>query len=74
MANVVALVLSFFIAGLGMLYLGDVTLGFGIILLWMMLCLIGLHSAGLISMIVSVAALLLWAYSFIETCHQSFLK
>jgi len=68
---IISLVLSLFIAGLGMVYLGDLTLGIGLILLWLILCLIALYSTGLISIIVGAFALIVWTYSLITTFFKS---
>lgn len=61
------LVMSFFIAGLGIAYAGDMTQGIGIILLWMILCLISVYSTGMISAVVGILAFVVWMYSFIAT-------
>jgi len=72
MANVmISMVLSFFIAGLGIAYLGNLTLGIGVVLLWLILCLISLYSTGIISVIVGMLAVMLWAYSLFATFFQS---
>lgn len=64
---VIALVLSFFIAGLGLVYEGKVTLGSGVILLWTMLCLIALYAEGIISIIAGASAAMVWVCSFVTT-------
>lgn len=64
---IIALVLSFFVAGLGIAYEGDLELGVGLILLWSMLCLVSIYSVGAVSMVAAVMALVLWAYGMFKT-------
>ena len=64
---IVAFVLSFFIAGLGIAYAGNLTLGVGLILLWLMLCLISLYSVGTISIFVGAISLIIWICSLSAT-------
>ena len=68
MANLImAVVLSFFVAGLGIVYAGNLELGMGLVLLWLILCLIALYSAGLISAVVLSIAVIVWVYSLITS-------
>jgi hypothetical protein len=64
---IIALVLSVFMAGLGIAYEGDLELGVGLILLWLMLCLVAVYSTGVVSMISAVMALAIWSYSIFKT-------
>lgn len=64
---IIALVLSVFMAGLGIAYESDLELGVGLILLWLMLCLVAVYSTGVVSMISAVMALAIWSYSIFKT-------
>ena len=66
-----ALVLSFFVAGLGIAYEGDMELGIGVILLWLILCLVALYSDGNFSLVVGAVALIVWTYSIFATFFKS---
>ena len=68
---IIALVLSFFVAGLGIAYEGDLELGVGLVLLWLMLCLVAAYSTGAVSMAVAMFALAVWSYSFFKTFFMS---
>lgn len=68
---IIALVLSFFVAGLGIAYEGDLELGVGLVLLWLMLCLVAAYSTGTVSMTVGIFALVVWSYSFFKTFFMS---
>ena len=70
----IALALSFFVAGLGIVYQGNLTLGVGLVLLWLMLCLVALYSVGLVSMFAGALALIVWTYGFLETLFISLLN
>jgi hypothetical protein len=68
---IIALGLSFLIAGLGIVYEGDLTLGVGLILLWLILSLIALYSVGFVSAVVGAAAIIVWSYSLFTTFFMS---
>ena len=64
---VLGLVMSFFIAGLGIAYSEDLRQGIGIILLWSILTLIAIFAQGQTAVVVGALALCVWAYSMIAT-------
>ena len=68
MANIIiGMIMSFVIAGLGMIYFKRLMDGFGIYLLWSILTLISIFSNGITTVIFASLSILVWLYSLYAT-------
>lgn len=69
---IIALMMSTFIAGLGIAYLGDKMQAMGIFLLWSISSLIAIYADGTIVLIMAAVALVVWSYSLYATFFLTF--